>query len=624
MNELNKNNFGLTQVTDNDITLLSDIKPPDENGYNEFAVTLKEHEDLDNFYDDMETPGGTEYIPDRAVPVVERLPSSRNTVYRLSESEAKQIVSDPRVLEVDLTAQEKGIKYKTHRVISSSNFDKSQAAGSTMINWGLYRCVTGNTVSGWGNDKSSVGWSSNNLSGAVSTTSTGKYVDVVIVDAQINPDHPEFAVNADGTGGTRVIQYNWFQHNLQVTGNPPTSYVYRSELYGDHAHHVAGTVAGNSQGWASSANIYTINFDTDPYNYPSAQLGTKALQYVKQFHLNKPINPITGRKNPTVCCNSWGPSPIGLSFSAANTSQFPSPTVTSYTYAGNTYNTSRWGILQWAFPSTYTSPSIAGSGLYIAFTGSSWFLGWAPTDAAGNADVVDALNSGVVVIGSAGNDSSVILNRKSSSSTSHYNDIALYAGVTTYYPRRGMYWAAYGNTSNAIMVGSCSTQIKEGKDYFSNTGDRIDIWAPGSNIMSAWCYLSNTGSVISNTANLEAASCVAVTDPRNPSYYLNKDSGTSMSCPQVAGVAACILETYPNWNSANIINYLSATGTTGQLANTGIFEGYASYFNLNASPNLFLKYNKERQDSGNMWPKENTNLRPSQGQLFPRPRIYQI
>ena len=52
-------------------------------------------------------------------------------------------------------------------------------------------------------------------------------MDVVIVDAHINPDHPEFAVNSDGTGGSRVNQFNWFQYN-SVLGYSNGTYTYSS------------------------------------------------------------------------------------------------------------------------------------------------------------------------------------------------------------------------------------------------------------------------------------------------------------------------------------------------------------------------------------------------------------
>ena len=54
----------------------------------EYVITLHKHEDLDSFYDDMETPGGALFIPDRAVPVFDRRLVSRNTHYKLTDEEA--------------------------------------------------------------------------------------------------------------------------------------------------------------------------------------------------------------------------------------------------------------------------------------------------------------------------------------------------------------------------------------------------------------------------------------------------------------------------------------------------------------------------------------------------------
>ena len=65
-------------------------------------------------------------------------------------------------------------------------------------------------------------------------------------------------MNADGTGGNRSVQYNWFQHDPAVRGIAASNYVYGT---GGHATHVSGTVAGNTQGWARGANIYNIYYD---------------------------------------------------------------------------------------------------------------------------------------------------------------------------------------------------------------------------------------------------------------------------------------------------------------------------------------------------------------------------
>ena len=61
----------------------------------------------------------------------------------------------------------------------------------------------------------------------------------------------------------------------------------------EHGAHCTGNVAGNTQGWARDANIYNLTYYDDP-------------QYVLKFHKEKPVNPETGRPNPTVMNNSWG------------------------------------------------------------------------------------------------------------------------------------------------------------------------------------------------------------------------------------------------------------------------------------------------------------------------------
>ena len=112
------------------------------------------------------------------------------------------------------------------------------------------RCYEGQTRSNWGSNGTST------VSGTIDTGSLdGTGVDVVIVDGLFDPAHPEFAVNSDGTGGSRVVQYNWI-------GYQSGTYNYGSYTGSDPRHgcHVAGTVAGNTQGWARKAAIYNINF----------------------------------------------------------------------------------------------------------------------------------------------------------------------------------------------------------------------------------------------------------------------------------------------------------------------------------------------------------------------------
>jgi hypothetical protein len=263
----------------------------------EYIITLFKLEDLDGFYDDMETPGGNLYIPDREVGCSDRRPVSRSTHYMLTDWEAQELKGDTRVRSVELHPRYLGIKAGTYETQTSSNWNKSGSTSNVMKNWGLLRCYEGADRSGWGSN------GTGDQTGTINLNATGRNVDVVIIDENgVVSGHPEYAVNSDGTGGSRVQNYNWFQHNLAVKGTAPGTYAYGD---GTHSTHVAGTVAGNTQGWARNANIYNIYYlagDGTDYNFPYV------MDYVREFHRTKSVNPATGRKNPTITNNSWGMS----------------------------------------------------------------------------------------------------------------------------------------------------------------------------------------------------------------------------------------------------------------------------------------------------------------------------
>lgn len=288
----------------------------------EYIVTLKSKNDLDSFYNEMENKGKiSTALPDREVLCIDRRPSSRNTHYILTELEAKELKKDPRVKEVSLHPRYLGIKAGLNSATTtqtSSNWNKSGSTSNTMLNWGLLRCSEGVDRSGWGSNGTV------NQTGTVNLTSTGKNVDVVIIDDDgLVDNHPEYAVNADSTGGSRYSEYNWFQHNPAVKGTAVGNYVYGT---GSHSTHVAGTVAGTTQGWARDANIYNIYYlagDNSDYNFPYV------MDYVREFHRTKSVNPSTGRKNPTITNNSWGMSIFPSEWTFSD--------ITAVTYRGTRY-----------------------------------------------------------------------------------------------------------------------------------------------------------------------------------------------------------------------------------------------------------------------------------------------
>lgn len=93
---------------------------------------------------------------------------------------------------------------------------------------------------------------------------------------------------------------------------------------------------------------------------------------------------------------------------------------------------------------------------------------------------------------------------------------------------------------NVITTGS--TTISDARSSFSNIGTCLDIFAPGSSILSAW-YTSNTA-----TATL---------------------SGTSMASPHVAGVAALYKQANPSASATTIRNAIVNNATTGVVSNAG-------------------------------------------------------
>jgi hypothetical protein len=541
----------------------------------EYIVTLKNKEDLPQFYNDMETPGGDLYIPDRAVAVASRRHISRNTHYYLTEQEADLLKNDPRVLAVSRLPRDLGMVPISHWQ-QTGKFEKGTAIESADKNWGLARIVNGVQTTGWGTNSVF-----NELQASISTDSAGEHVDVVIVDAHINPAHPEFARNEDGTGGTRVIQYDWFQHQAEVGLSGLGTYNYNS-ISSNHGTHTAGTTAGNTQGWARKSNIYYMEFSYSPFTQPQGWV-VYLFDFIRAWHNSKPINPATGRRNPTVTNNSWGYSYGSISLTG----------ITEVTYRGSTTNLV--GLTTAAKRTALENngvPVPAGTFLYRTPGRFS----------ALDADVTDAVEDGIIVVASAGNS---YWNMTNDPSHPDYNN-SIDDGFGVLYHSNG---SSPGAAEGAICVGALSTSSLEYKANFSNYGDRIDIWAPGQNIISA---------VYNSTAASEFGIALA-DDPRNPVFKLGSISGTSMSGPQVAGVLACIMSRYPNYTPQEAYDYLMAKAKTGQIGTTN--GNYGDYTNIRDSKNRYLYFPIERQQQGSAFPDTSYNLRPATGNIYPRLRI---
>jgi len=111
----------------------------------------------------------------------------------------------------------------------------------------------------------------------------------------------------------------------------------------------------------------------------------------------------------------------------------------------------------------------------------------------------------------------------------------------------------YYPASSPFAISVASSEHASGTDRrssFSNYGQCVDIFAPGSSITSC-----------------------GITGPNSSSVK----SGTSMACPHVAGMAAVVLSVNPNYTPQQVENELTGMAQSGYVSNAG-----------SGTPNLLL------------------------------------
>lgn len=467
----------------------------------EYNVILKKDVDYDGFWEDMETDtDGLLYIPNRRIEFTNERPGSlRQCWYNLTDEEAEVVRQDPRVLAVEIPPEHRDDIQIGLRAVQTGVFTKTTSASGNYQNWGLIR-----------------GLSTDNNYGTSTTTSenftyvlSGKGVDVVIQDSGIQIDHPEFE---DSNGNSRFVSVDWGAVHGGFTQNAN-----HDRDYDGHGTHCGGITAGKTFGWAKNSRIHHQKIQGLEGSGDSGTgiSPTYAFDAIKLWHNAKSTDPNTGYKRPTVVNMSWG---YGTFYNSVDT----------FNYRGSFQDS---GDFDTALKREQSFGLIEESGLYAGYNYVT-NLRIVSVDT----DIEEMTDAGIVVCIAAGNRS----NKVDVSGGTDYNNYFISSG-TTYYYHRGS--SPYSDS--ALMVGSLDStsysSTLDQKGTYSETGPGVDIYAPGTYIMSS----------CSNTNRFSA-----------PSYYLNSSykqtniSGTSMASPQVAGVSACLLELYPQWTPAQLKQYL--------------------------------------------------------------------
>ena len=480
----------------------------------EYIVTAPDLEHTDSLWDDLLSSSDTpETIPDRPVEAASvREVNERNTTYLLTEEEAEKLRQDSRV---------EAVTDKTHRAImrfsfQDGDFNKGTANTGERQNWGLLRHTS---------QTNNFGTSTTDPGGTYDYVLDGTGVDIVIFDSGIQADHPEFQ---DADGVSRVKQIDWYA----VTGVPGSLPSGFYTDYDGHGTHVAGTIAGKTFGWAKNADIYSIKLDglegpTDPN---SGMPVDDAFDCLIAWHNAK----TNGR--PTVLNNSWG----YVIYWNTSVNALTFNNTTFYAITGGNYRGSTWTGTLRDGAKGHTGQQVSGN-LFVMNQ----------RDAATDADVAQCISAGIIVCNAAGNGS---MKHDLVGGQDYGNYVAANTIGNYYYHRGSSPHVAGGNGFQVGAMGIYFVGNQESKSFYSDAGPGVNIFAAGDRIISA---MSATD-----------------IDSTNFAYYLDSNykqrllNGTSMACPQIAGMCALLLQVHPDWSPTQVYKWMmqyaqNALYTTG-------------------------------------------------------------
>jgi len=478
----------------------------------EYIVILNRGVDYDAFWDQIENASEDDgFVPTRRVDILNSRPGSlRSCHYKLSDDEANVLRNDPRVYGVEIPPDQRDDIDMGFDAVQTGNFTKTTSDSGDFVNWGLRRCI-----------------SESNPYGSATTENTGEYsynlngegVDVVIQDSGIQADHPEFY---DENGNNRVQEIDWYAES-GIPGTMPSGHY--TDYHG-HGTHCAGIAVGKTYGWAKDARIYAVKVDglqgsSDPGNGIPV---SDCFDVIKLWHRNKPVNPATGYKRPTIVNMSWG---YGGYRSTPSTGTYRG---SSWNYSDPTHNSSTE-----LWHETGIVPPVSFFGRRIPVRVASV-----------DADVQEMIDEGIHICIAAGNSYYKI---EAAGGVDYDNNANFGRGYNEYYHRGS---SPYDD--EAFIVGNIDSDVHssglEQKASSSCSGSGVNIYAPGTDIMSTTSSINEM-----NGGNY----------PLNESYKIANISGTSMASPQVCGLGALMLQLNPHATPQQLKSFMLSKCTNNVM-----------------------------------------------------------
>lgn len=545
------------------------------------------------------------YIPERAVETssIDTSLSTRVRIYKMSASEAKDLLNDSDVLTVeilpdlgtisqpeDLSPEQSGSSATLTGLVytTASSYNGNYMNGgppdnfvvtnsyptSSLINAGLKLIQQRNTVGVINFD-----FVDDNITNFTNYNSPldGSGVDIIISDPGCKINHADFK---DFEGNSRFIELDW-NEALGLTSNQTN---YSSTWYnagGYHGTYMAGVCAGTVSGVAKGATLYFMrtylgNEGKGPTNgYPPSTWAVgmpQSYELARLFHESKSINSSTGYKRPTIFVQS-----MGVSY--------------QQTIPSNTLNDGYTHIVSKSIGGTITTATTSPANLSFGIATEGIIR--ADTKHPARNSILDIpleemCDAGVIFVGAAGNANSPMFvsgnledpdfdpfNNGWYNST-YYDDYYAFDVDSGGYPAHTPIYYMRGSSpicDKAIKVAALTTNGYYDSSSFniapySNKGPRIDIVAPSTVV----------------TPGYGASAFNWVSSHFNPSHAVESNrklglggTGTSFAGPMAAGVIALYLQLNPQATSLDIKKWLRS--------NASIITGSTSFnFRTNALP----------------------------------------